>query len=112
MKRTLPSFIEQLSKQATKVPWMQVPWEELTCVETRPVFGTYRGWLFGFSLTKNLPYKYHLSMSLYPKGRGSLVDDWEFLGKALARWGVPEDRVRLMDEKIRTEPNGVFHYMW
>jgi hypothetical protein len=105
---TLQVFADTLRKRAEKSPGMLPSGPS----ETRPVFAEYAGWMFGYSLAKNMPYQQHLSMTLHPKGRGSTVEDWSFLGAALAVFRVPENVMHANDAQVRSAPNSVFQYMW
>jgi hypothetical protein len=74
------------------------------CVET------VRGWKFVMDREAMGSIGTHLSASLYPMGRSSTEEDWQFLGGATAVLGAPEDA--LLTPMETTHPNAVYHWHW
>lgn len=50
-----------------------------------------------------------LSMSLYPRGRGSNDADWHFLGRITASFGAPEQPTTPYET---THPNDTHYWVW
>jgi hypothetical protein len=77
------------------------------------------GWSFALSINEfgsaasDGSDHWHFSACLQPVGRGSTVDDWEFLGMACARVGMDGDTA---DHPVTpfdtTHPNKVHHWAW
>jgi hypothetical protein len=70
-----------------------------------------RGWMFFMSRFKNVEadsYFWHLSVTLFPRGRGSTDADWKFLGQAVAYLGGPPQPLLGMPE----DPNAPIHWSW
>lgn len=53
-------------------------------------------------------YRWHLSMMLYPKGRGSTEEDWKWLGRLAAYLGAPEKPLVMRENA----PNAPVHWNW
>ena len=85
--------------------------EQAKTSTTGPVFANIGGWRFGLSSGFPMPRDgWHLSASLYPKGRSSTDADWRFIGEATAVLGAPESA--LLTPFDKTDPNDVHHWQW
>ena len=87
--------------------------ERIIFIQRMP-FRIIKGWRFQLSVGLG---QYQLSISLYPRGRSSIEDDWGFLGSALAVLGVPENHepFGIRDGKIMggwPDPGAVHHFWW
>jgi len=70
-----------------------------------------RSWMFFMSRFKNPEadvYFWHLSVTLFPRGRSSTDVDWKFLGQAVAYLGGPPQPLLGMPE----DPNAPIHWSW
>jgi len=86
---------EAARKSASIVPtvrWHYGAWQFLLSYD-----GAVRLWVF--------------SAMLYPRGRGSVRDDWEILGMMTSAVGSPPGN-EAMGDTLRTSPNAVHKWMW
>src|SRR5271169_3175400 len=86
---------EAAKKSTSIVPmvrWHYGAWQFLLSYD-----GQFRLWVF--------------SAMLYPRGRGSVLDDWRVLGSMSNAVGVPEG-AEAMGDTLRTAPNAVHKWMW
>ena len=67
-------------------------------------------WEFLLSLGNELPL-WGLSAMLYPRGRGSTLDDWTRLGRWTAALGLPKGD-REIGKTVDTVPNAVHKWLW
>lgn len=113
---TLEQLVRKMREAAKKTPWFSpIGGVGGNYRERAPVVGRMRGWQFGLSKVDapkggSAKGGWHLSAVLWPIGRGSSVDDWTFLGTAVADFGVPPERMHDADESIRQNANAVHHW--
>jgi hypothetical protein len=50
---------------------------------------------------------FNMSASLYPRGRSSVEDDWEALGRIVRVLGAPDKPAHMP-----SDPNAPVHYIW
>jgi hypothetical protein len=72
------------------------------------------GWSFCYSVpSPALPGLYGFSAQLEPKGRGSVEEDWRYLGEVAFQIGVPErEGCSLFTDVGEADPNSVLKWMW
>jgi hypothetical protein len=69
---------------------------------------TTHGWLLLLSrVTTDVGHMWHLSASLFPRGRSSKTNDWKMLGHFVMYLGAPKDPM-IMPE----DPTRVIHWQW
>ena len=69
------------------------------------LFREFIGWCFAYSVVNGL---HRFTATLSPKGRGSTLEDWEFLGRVAARLGASPE----MPASIKTDPNATHVWEW
>lgn len=55
---------------------------------------------------------WHVSLMLYPYGRGSTEEDWGVHGKLVAMSGCPDPIECCLTPPETTDPNAAHHYTW
>lgn len=55
---------------------------------------------------------WHVSLMLYPYGRGSVEADWAVHGKLVAMSGCPDIKECCLTPPETTDPNAAHHYTW
>lgn len=68
-----------------------------------------RGWSFAMSYDPGCSL-WMFSAMLWPEGRGSTTDDWEFLGEVLGSAGVLLEAP--VGNTLETSPNAVHKWAW
>jgi hypothetical protein len=78
-------------------------------VDPRPPAVTTHGWRLSLSrvATTDGGHVWHLSASLYPKGRSSTANDWKRLGHFAMHLGAPKDSTIAPED-----PTRVVHWQW
>jgi hypothetical protein len=82
----------------------------------KPIGGVIaNGWSFGYSLP-SAELGYGFSAMLYPKGRSSTTEDWEYLGKVQALVGMPlpdgKEGFTFFTDVATADPNSVLKWFW
>lgn len=59
---------------------------------------------------------YGFSAMLYPKGRGSTVEDWHYLGEVIGSIGSPpidqKDKFTFWTDAATANPNSILKWLW